>query len=114
MHFSMRESCSRRPFGCRKLPLERLQLGWAQATAIRQYAPSKGASEVAAFGLEVEPSKTAMLCFGELAPWACKRAEMRCHHTFNFLTGCWKTTLVVFMNEKTEVRAKSRADELRR
>ena len=87
---------------------------WLGTGNRRQYAPSKGASDVAAFGLEVEPSKRAMLYFGELAPWACKRAEMRCHYTFNFLTGCWKTTLVVFMNEKTEVRAKSRADELRR
>ena len=40
---------------------------------------------LAAFGLEVEPSKTAMLRFGGLAPWACKRDGMRRPHTFNFL-----------------------------
>ena len=40
---------------------------------------------LAAFGLEVEPSKTATLRFGGLAPWACKRDGRQRPQTFNFL-----------------------------
>ena len=40
---------------------------------------------LAAFGLEVEPSKTAMLRFGDMAPWACKRDGRQRPETFNFL-----------------------------
>lgn len=37
------------------------------------------------FGLEVEPSKTATLRFGSLAPWGCRREGRRRPQTFNFL-----------------------------
>lgn len=40
---------------------------------------------LAAFGLEVEPSKTATLRFGGRAPWACKRDGRQRPQTFNFL-----------------------------
>jgi group II intron reverse transcriptase/maturase len=38
-----------------------------------------------AFGLEVEPSKTATLRFGSLSPWGCRRDGRRRPQTFNFL-----------------------------
>jgi RNA-directed DNA polymerase len=38
-----------------------------------------------AFGLEVEPSKTATLRFGALAPWGCRQDGLRRPQSFNFL-----------------------------
>ena len=38
-----------------------------------------------AFGLQVEPRKTAMLRFGALAPWGCRRDGLRRPQSFNFL-----------------------------
>jgi RNA-directed DNA polymerase len=40
---------------------------------------------LAAFGLEAEPSKTAVLRFGDMARWTCKRDGKRRPETFNFL-----------------------------
>ena len=40
---------------------------------------------LAQFDLEVEPSKTAILCFGDMAPAFCKREGLRRPQTFSFL-----------------------------
>ncbi|WP_163057017.1 group II intron reverse transcriptase/maturase [Acidithiobacillus ferrooxidans] len=40
---------------------------------------------LAQFDLEVEPTKTAILCFGDMAPAFCKREGLRRPQTFNFL-----------------------------
>jgi RNA-directed DNA polymerase len=40
---------------------------------------------LAAFGLQAEPSKTALLRFGDMARWTCKREGNRRPATFNFL-----------------------------
>jgi RNA-directed DNA polymerase len=66
---------------------------------------------LAQFALEVEPTKTALLRFGDLAPALCKRDGDRRPHTFNFLGF---THYLALKRGRAKLRRKTQRERVRK